>query len=107
MLRAEKRKFSEQEHQLQQIRSILFPIIIYRKRIDNFMPYYAKYGPAFIDMLYETVLDLETVKFYSRSENKSPINVRTGNSQIILQSLKDGYTNCLDLDQFITCTLNK
>jgi uncharacterized protein YllA (UPF0747 family) len=49
MLRAEKRKFSEQEHQLQQIKSALFPNSNLQERIDNFMPYYAKYGPAFID----------------------------------------------------------
>jgi len=58
MLRAEKRKFGEQEHQLQQIKSALFPNNNLQERIDNFMPYYAKYGPAFIDMLYEQSLSL-------------------------------------------------
>ena len=59
MLRAEKRKFGEQEHQLQQIKSALFPNNNLQERIDNFMPYYAKYGPAFIDMLYEQSLSLK------------------------------------------------
>lgn len=58
MLRAEKRKFGEQEHQLQQIKSALFPNNNLQERIDNFMPYYAKHGPAFIDMLYEHSLSM-------------------------------------------------
>ena len=49
----------EQEHQLQQIKSALFPNNNLQERIDNFMPYYAKYGPAFIDMFYEQSLSLK------------------------------------------------
>ena len=59
MLRAEKRKFSEQEQQLLQIKSVLFPNNNLQERIDNFMPYYAKYGPPFIDMLYKHSLSLQ------------------------------------------------
>ncbi len=58
MLRAEKRKFEEQEQKLHQIKSALFPNNNLQERIDNFMPYYAKYGPAFIDMLYAHSLTL-------------------------------------------------
>lgn len=52
MLRAEKRKFSDQARQLQAIRSILFPNNSLQERVENFLPYYAQHGPAFIDKIY-------------------------------------------------------
>jgi bacillithiol synthase len=53
MLRAEKRKFEVQRNQLLKLRSQLFPNGSLQERVDNFMPYYAEYGPAFLDVLYE------------------------------------------------------
>ncbi len=53
MLKAEKRKFEAQQRQVHAIRKKLFPGNGLQERVDNFMPYYAKFGPAFIQMLYK------------------------------------------------------
>jgi bacillithiol biosynthesis cysteine-adding enzyme BshC len=52
MLRAEKRKFSDQKRQLETIRAALFPNNGLQERVENFLPYYAQYGQAFIERLY-------------------------------------------------------
>ncbi len=52
MLKAEKRKFEIQASQIKKIRSSLFPFQELQERVENFMPYYAKYGQDFIDILY-------------------------------------------------------
>ncbi|HEX6192016.1 MAG TPA: bacillithiol biosynthesis cysteine-adding enzyme BshC [Chitinophagaceae bacterium] len=59
MLRAEKRKFSDQQRQIQAIRRELFPGNGLQERHDNLSYYYAKGGRAFIKMLYENSLSLE------------------------------------------------
>jgi bacillithiol biosynthesis cysteine-adding enzyme BshC len=59
MLRAEKRKFSDQSRQLQAIRNILFPTNSLQERVENFLPYYAQFGPAFIDKIYKASPALE------------------------------------------------
>lgn len=59
MLRAEKRKYKDQQRQIQHIRKVLFPNNNLQERIDNFMPFYAQWGTAFIDLLYEQSLTLE------------------------------------------------
>jgi len=59
MLRAEKRKFSDQSRQLQAIRNILFPSNALQERVENFLPYYAQHGPAFIDKIYSESPALE------------------------------------------------
>lgn len=59
MLRAEKRKFADQQRQIQVIKEKLFPNNGLQERIDNFMPYYASYGKAFIEELYQHTLSLE------------------------------------------------
>lgn len=59
LLRAEKRKFDAQKNQLVKLRNTIFPNGNLQERVDNFMPYYAKYGPAFIDMLFKHSLALE------------------------------------------------
>lgn len=59
MLRAEKRKYKDQQRQIQQIRKVLFPNNSLQERIDNFMPFYAQWGSAFIDLLYQHSLTLE------------------------------------------------
>ena len=51
-LRAEKRKQSEYSGQLQKLKSSLFPQDSLQERIDNFMPFYAKYGNEILDILY-------------------------------------------------------
>lgn len=53
MLRAEKLKFEAGLRQLDKIKDCLFPGDILQERVDNFLPYYAQYGNAFIEMLYK------------------------------------------------------
>ena len=59
MLRAEKRKFEDQENQLAKIFSVLFPQGNLQERTENFMLYYAKWGHSFFEMLYDNSLSLE------------------------------------------------
>ncbi|MET0465808.1 MAG: bacillithiol biosynthesis cysteine-adding enzyme BshC [Chitinophagaceae bacterium] len=59
MLRAEKRKFSDQKGQIQAIRKSLFPGDGLQERIDNISYFYAKFGKRFIDKLYQHSLGLE------------------------------------------------
>jgi bacillithiol biosynthesis cysteine-adding enzyme BshC len=59
MLRAEKRKFSDQKNQLAKIFSMLFPGENLQERTENFMLFYAKWGKDFFQMLYENSLTLE------------------------------------------------
>ena len=59
MLRAEKRKFTDQQRQIHTIKENLFPKNGLQERIDNFMYYYAKWGKDFIHKLYQHSLALE------------------------------------------------
>jgi bacillithiol biosynthesis cysteine-adding enzyme BshC len=59
MLRAEKRKFSDQQRQVQALKEKLFPNNGLQERVDNFLPYYAKWGKDFINKLYNNSLALE------------------------------------------------
>jgi len=59
MLRAEKRKFTDQQRQIHTIKENLFPKNGLQERIDNFMYYYAKWGRDFIRQLYQHSLSLE------------------------------------------------
>lgn len=59
MLKAEKRKFEDQQRQIRALKAKLFPNNGLQERVDNFMPYYAKYGMAFIKMLYDYSPSLE------------------------------------------------
>lgn len=59
MLRAEKRKFSDQQRQIQAIRQTLFPKDGLQERYDNMSYFYAKWGKSFIDQLYRYSLGLE------------------------------------------------
>jgi len=59
LLRAEKRKFSDQQRQLQALKAALFPGDGLQERVDNFMPWYATYGKEFIQRLYEQSPTLE------------------------------------------------
>ena len=53
LLRAEKRKFSEQQVHIQKLKSILFPGSSLQERIENFSGFYAKYGKEFLDSVYK------------------------------------------------------
>ncbi|MEO6540997.1 MAG: bacillithiol biosynthesis BshC, partial [Ferruginibacter sp.] len=57
--RAEKKKFEAQQRQLNKLRSKLFPHDSLQERIENFMPFYAKWGKAFLTSVYENSLGLE------------------------------------------------
>ena len=59
MLRAEKKKFEAQQRQLHKLKSQLFPHDSLQERIENFMPFYAKWGKDFIATLYNNSLALE------------------------------------------------
>lgn len=53
MLRAEKRKFEVQLKKIQRIRHQFFPHGMLQERVDNFSPFYAKWGPDFIKQIYQ------------------------------------------------------
>jgi len=59
ILRAEKRKFTDQQRQIHTIKEKLFPKNGLQERIDNFMYYYAKSGRDFIHQVYQYSLSLE------------------------------------------------
>ncbi|MBW7892343.1 MAG: bacillithiol biosynthesis cysteine-adding enzyme BshC [Chitinophagaceae bacterium] len=53
MLRAEKRRFEIQRDQIQRLKSLLFPRNGLQERVENVLPYYARYGQSFIDLIYK------------------------------------------------------
>lgn len=53
MLRAEKRKFEAQQRQLQQLKANLFPKNSLQERTENVIPFYAKWGKQFINVLHK------------------------------------------------------
>jgi uncharacterized protein YllA (UPF0747 family) len=59
MLRAEKRKFADQQRQIHTIKEHLFPGSGLQERYDNITYYYAKWGSSVIKKLYEHSLALE------------------------------------------------
>ena len=59
MLRAEKKKFDTQQRQLHKLKSQLFPHGNLQERIENFIPFYAKWGNGFIKNIYKNSLGLE------------------------------------------------
>jgi bacillithiol biosynthesis cysteine-adding enzyme BshC len=68
MLRAEKKKFDGQQAQIIKIKSALFPQGSLQERLENFMPYYAKWGAGFIDIILKNSLTLEQ-EFVILTEN--------------------------------------
>jgi bacillithiol biosynthesis cysteine-adding enzyme BshC len=52
MLRAEKRKFEADRRQLLKIKGELYPGGKLQERVFNFLPWYAKHGPSFIENIY-------------------------------------------------------
>ncbi len=59
LLRSEKRKFESQQRQIKKIKSNLFPENKLQERVENFMPFYAKWGKEFIQIIYNNSLGLE------------------------------------------------
>lgn len=59
MFRAEKRKYEEQQLQLQAIRQALFPGDGLQERYDSILYYYAKWGKEIVDVLYNESPALE------------------------------------------------
>lgn len=59
MYRAEKNRFEAQQRQLQKIKESLYPNGVLQERTDNLLPWYARYGKGFIEMLYMHSLGLE------------------------------------------------
>lgn len=59
MLRAEKRKFADQQRQIRTIKEHLFPGNGLQERKDNVSYYYAKWGKPFLEQLYAHSLGLE------------------------------------------------
>jgi uncharacterized protein YllA (UPF0747 family) len=59
MMKAEKKKFAAQQHQLHKIKSQLFPNNSLQERVENFMGLYVQYGDNFMKALYENSLTLE------------------------------------------------
>ncbi len=59
MLRAEKKKFEAQIRQIQKLKNQLFPNNNLQERVENFLPYYAKWGGNILDELYTSSLALE------------------------------------------------
>ena len=51
LLRAEKNKFSWQTELIREVKRRLFPHNKLQERVDNLLPYYAVYGPDFLDTL--------------------------------------------------------
>lgn len=59
MLRAEKRKFTDQQRQIHTIKEHLFPGNGLQERFENLSYYYAKWGRGFLHQLIESSLSLE------------------------------------------------
>lgn len=52
LLRAERRKYGDLQRQVHGLKNALFPGGGLQERVENFMPWYAEYGPDFIRDLY-------------------------------------------------------
>jgi len=59
MLRAEKRKFADQQRQIEAVKDVLFPGGGLQERTENFSGFYAKWGRSFLSELLQHSLALE------------------------------------------------
>lgn len=59
MIRAEKRKHTDKTQQFTKLKSRLFPNGKLQERIENILPYYARYGKDFLNLLYENSATFE------------------------------------------------
>jgi uncharacterized protein YllA (UPF0747 family) len=53
LLKAERRKYGELQHQIHALKAALFPTGNLQERVENFLPWYAQYGPAFLHDLHD------------------------------------------------------
>ncbi len=60
MVRAEKRKHSNQIQQITDLKNEVFPNDNLQERVDNLIPFYALYGKNFIKAIYENALELDS-----------------------------------------------
>lgn len=60
MLRAEKRKYSDQSRQVQALKSRLFPSGSLQERHENFLYFYGIWGKEFINLIHKNSLALES-----------------------------------------------
>lgn len=72
MLKAEKKKFEAKLRHVEKIKKSLFPNGSLQERVDNFMPYYARYGKSFLEALYQNSLALEQQFSILVEKNKKP-----------------------------------
>jgi len=70
IIRAQKKKMETSVNQIRNIKIKLFPNNSLQERQDNFIPYYLKYGPEFIETLIENLNPFEK-QFVIFSERKS------------------------------------
>ncbi len=59
MINAEIKKLEAEKRKLVKIKSKFFPNNSLQERIENFAPYYAKYGEEWINQIYEASLSIE------------------------------------------------
>ena len=59
LLKVEKRKFETEKRQISNIKTVLFPNSTLQERVDNILPYYAKYGPGFLRSIYDSSSGLD------------------------------------------------
>ena len=59
LLRAEKKRFESQQKQVRKLKANLFPNNSLQERVENFMPFYAKWGKGFIKLIYDNSLIFE------------------------------------------------
>lgn len=74
MLRAEKRKFTDQQRQIHSIKEHLFPGNGLQERRENLSYYYAKWGREFIQQLCQHSLGLEQEFVIYLEKNNAPTN---------------------------------
>jgi bacillithiol biosynthesis cysteine-adding enzyme BshC len=59
LLRAEKKRFEAQQKQVKKIRANLFPNNSLQERVENFIPFYAKWGKELLSAIYDNSLIFE------------------------------------------------
>ncbi len=70
LLKAEKRKFADRQRQIRVLKSALFPQNGLQERTENFMPWWASGGPAFIEDIYRYSPTLEQVFVIATEDHK-------------------------------------
>jgi len=69
LLRAEKKNYEEVRRKIHEIKEALFPLGNLQERVDNFIPWYAVYGPAFIELIYKQSTSIEQEFIVLEEEN--------------------------------------